>query len=171
MGRHLRALLALPFVVLVVVPATLLTLTRRARPGWGLPPPLARLTQLAGGGLLALGLTLMTASIRLFMRQGEGTLAPWDATQRLVVSGPYRRVRNPMISGVICALLGEATLSGSRPVLGWALIFAVGNALYIPLSEEPGLVRRFGEDYAIYRVHVPRWLPRLTPWTPPWAEA
>ena len=48
---------------------------------------------------------------------------------------------------------------------GAATFFAL-NAVWFPLVEEPGLVQRFGEDYENYGRHVPRWLPRRTPWTP-----
>lgn len=97
---------------------------------------------------------------------GRGTLAPWDPTSRLVVRGPYRHVRNPMISGVLLVLLGEAAFLGSLPVLAWFAAVLAVNAVYFPLVEEPGLSRRFGEDYERYRANVPRWVPRLRPWEP-----
>ena len=100
----------------------------------------------------------------LFARVGQGTLAPWDPTRRLVAVGPYRHVRNPMISGVAGMLLGEALAFGSWVVAGWALAFVLVNHIYFVVSEEPGLARRFGESYATYRANVPRWLPRWTPW-------
>ena len=83
---------------------------------------------------------------------------------QLVILGPYRHVRNPMISGVLAILLGEAAAFGSLALLLWfAAVFAV-NAVYMPLVEEPGLRRRFGEEYDAYRANVPRWMPRLRPW-------
>ena len=51
--------------------------------------------------------------------------------------------RNPMISGVLCVLLGESVLTASLPLFHWFLVFAFVNAIYIPLSEEPGLVKCF----------------------------
>ena len=69
-----------------------------------------------------------------------------------------------MISGVICALLAEALVFQSLPLLVWAAVFISANMVYIPNFEEPGLERRFGEHYRIYKAKVPRWLPRLTPW-------
>ncbi len=119
---------------------------------------------LVGAVLIAVGLLLVVRTVALFAAVGRGTLAPWDPTSRLVVRGPYRHVRNPMISGVLFILLGEAAALGSLGVLVWfAAVFAV-NATYIPLVEERGLVRRFGAEYERYREHVPRWLPRLRPW-------
>ena len=154
--RHLLAIGLLPGVVAGVVPALIVA-------GEGLASwPLI----LIGGAMLALGLALIVQTVALFATVGKGTLAPWDPTARLVVRGPYRRVRNPMISGVLCVLLGEALLFGSAAVLAWfALVLAV-NAIYFPLVEEPGLRRRFGADYEAYRAAVPRWLPRLRPWQP-----
>jgi protein-S-isoprenylcysteine O-methyltransferase Ste14 len=40
------------------------------------------------------------------------------------------------------------------------------HLFYIPYSEERGLEKRFGEAYRTYKQHVPRWIPRLTPWDP-----
>jgi protein-S-isoprenylcysteine O-methyltransferase Ste14 len=54
----------------------------------------------------------------------------------------------------------------SRPHLSWALTFLLINAVYIPLLEEPQLKQRFGASYDEYRDHVPRLVPRLSPWTP-----
>ena len=119
-----------------------------------------------GGVLICLGLVLMVATIRLFVAVGKGTLAPWNPTQRLVVQGVYRHVRNPMIAGVFFVLLGEAVLAASLPLLGWFAAFVAVNAVYIPLAEEPGLAKRFGGDYLTYKQNVPRWVPRLKPWAP-----
>jgi protein-S-isoprenylcysteine O-methyltransferase Ste14 len=152
--RHLAAILLLPGIVTVGVPALIVWQTG-ADVG-----PLA----VIGIPLVAIGLVLLASTIKLFASVGRGTLAPWDPTTRLVVRGPYRYVRNPMISGVLFVLLGEAALAGSLPLLLWfGLVFAI-NAVYLPLVEEPGLSRRFGDDYATYKANVPRWVPRIRPW-------
>ena len=156
--RHLRAIGLLPVTVAVVVPGLILWWGEAELGTW----PLVT----AGIALIALGLVLVSWTVALFARIGKGTLAPWDPTSRLVVVGPYRHVRNPMISGVLAVVLGEAALFGSVPLLVWfGAVFAV-NAVYFPLVEEPGLRRRFGEDYEAYRAAVPRWVPRLRPWEP-----
>ena len=105
--------------------------------------------------------------MRLFLHVGRGTPAPWDPPRRLVVQGPYRHVRNPMITSVIAMLLAETLLFASWPLAAWMVVFFAVNAVYFPLSEEKGLEKRFGEDYRIYRDNVPRWIPRLRPWTQP----
>ncbi len=157
---HFRAILLLPGMVLGVIPATLLWLggLDSFRIWQSFPGP-KLILPIVGIISISLGLSLMVATIRLFVTVGKGTLAPWEPTQKLVVQGVYRHVRNPMISGVILVLLGEAMLTASLPLFCWFLVAALINAAYIPLSEEPGLVKRFGEDYLIYKRNVPRWVP------------
>jgi protein-S-isoprenylcysteine O-methyltransferase Ste14 len=71
---------------------------------------------------------------------------------------------------VILMLGAEASILGSWPLAGWAALFVLANAIYIPLHEEPAIEKRFGEDYRRYKANVPRWLPRLTPWRGPEAR-
>ena len=164
--KHLRAILLLPFMVTGVIPGTILVLTGVDTLDLWQSNPATRVgLPVVGAILLCLGLVLMVATIRLFVTVGQGTLAPWNPTQRLVVQGVYRHVRNPMIAGVFFVLLGEALLVASLPLFIWFTFFVLGNAIYIPLAEEPGLVERFGDDYLAYRQNVPRWIPRLRPWT------
>ena len=101
---------------------------------------------------------------RLFATVGHGTLAPWNPPEKLVVRGVYRHVRNPMITGALCILLGEGVFFGSWWLLGWFGFALILNLVYIPLVEERGLVKRFGEDYLLYKQNVPRWIPRWKPW-------
>ena len=156
--RHLRAIGLLPLAVTLVVPGIILWSTGSAGAD--------RVLAVPGLLLIAVGLGLVAWTVRLLARVGHGTLAPWDPTSRLVVLGPYRHVRNPMITGVLAIVLGETALFGSLPLLLWfAAVFAV-NAVYLPLVEEPGLRSRFGAEYDEYRGNVPRWLPRLRPWEP-----
>jgi protein-S-isoprenylcysteine O-methyltransferase Ste14 len=163
--QHLRAILILPGMVLVVVPATILYLTGLDTFDlWQSLPAPRFVLPLLGIVLICLGLVLMVATIRLFITVGKGTLAPWNPTQRLVVQGVYRHVRNPMISGVMFILLGEVFLSASLPLLVWFVVAVVVNVIYMPLVEEPGLVKRFGADYLAYKQNVPRWMPRARPW-------
>ncbi len=159
------AVLALPTMVAVVIPA-LLVASAGAVVGWDLPGAAAALSILVGALALLAGLRLAAQTIALFGRVGEGTLAPWDPTRKLVVRGPYLRVRNPMISAVGLILIGEAALLGSVPIALEFGLFALINGAYIPLVEEPGLVRRFGDEYVEYRRAVPRWIPRRHPRSP-----
>ena len=160
--RHFIAIAILPFTMAVLIPVWI------ARPDTSLAladNAIGRAGQGAGIICLAIGLALFFASLRRFAGDGEGTLAPWDPPRKLVVRGPYRYVRNPMISGVLFVLFGEALVLSSRPHFNWALTFLIINAIYIPLLEEPQLRARFGEAYAEYCRHVGRLIPRLRPWS------
>jgi protein-S-isoprenylcysteine O-methyltransferase Ste14 len=150
-------------MVALVVPA-LLVAGYRTDVGLGWPGPLSLVPVIAGAILILAGLRLWWHTIQLFVEVGRGTLAPWDPPRRFVVRGPYRLVRNPMISSLGMILLGEALLLGSGSILVLFAGFAIVNATYIPLVEEPGLRRRFGDDYEQYRRAVPRWIPRRSPW-------
>lgn len=165
--RMTKAILLLPGNVLVLVPAIVLWATRNGAwaPGWR---PSSAWAATAAIVIAIPALVLMVWTVRLFVaRGGGGTPAPWDPIRNLVVDGPYRHVRNPMLIGVILFLVAEAIWLASWPLLAWAVIFTAVNALYFPFSEEPALLKRYGEPYAAYCRNVPRWLPRATPWTPP----
>ena len=151
--RHVRAIGLCPAVVTLVVPGIILWRSGDTPSGWALV--------VSGALLIALGLALVAWTVGLFATMGGGTLAPWDPTKRLVIRGPYRHVRNPMIDGVLLFLLGEAALFGSFALLVWFAVVLAVNAVYIPLVEEPGLRERFGQEYDAYRATVPRWLPRV----------
>lgn len=156
----LKAVLMLPGPVVFYIPAALL---------WASSAWLGRtrlLTERWELGVLAAvcfaaGLALVFAAVRLFLTAGEGTPAPWDPPKKLVIRGPYRYVRNPMISGVFFLLAGEALLFESGLILGWLALFFLANQIYIPFVEEKQLGKRFGAPYVEYQRHVPRWLPRL----------
>jgi protein-S-isoprenylcysteine O-methyltransferase Ste14 len=163
--KQLRALL-LPIVVAGLVPAWILY-SSHMRPAWQLVPPWNWLTPALGLLLIACGLVLLVWTISAFARIGNGTLAPWDPPQKLVVRGVYRHVRNPMITGVFAIVLGETLIAGSQALFFWFFFVVLVNLIYIPLLEETGLEKRFGEDYRIYKKNVPRWIPRLQAWKQP----
>ncbi|MEO8621262.1 MAG: isoprenylcysteine carboxylmethyltransferase family protein [bacterium] len=161
--RHLLAIAALPFVVAVVIPLYLAR-TNHVTLALGTSAPML-LAQATALFFLLIGLALFVSSLRRFATDGKGTLAPWDPPRQLVIAGPYRYVRNPMISGVAFILIGEALMLVSRPHATWALTFLIINCIYIPLLEEPQLEQRFGASYTDYCNHVPRLIPRLRPWS------
>ena len=146
----------LPLVVWGVLPFLV------HRWGAGLPPLPVGPGRWVGLPLLLGGFGLAIASTILFARRGEGTPVPWDPPRRFVVTGPYRYVRNPMVLGVLCGLLGEALLFASLPILLYAATLAAFAHAWIVLREEPELEARFGDTYRVYRAMVPRWLPRLS---------
>jgi protein-S-isoprenylcysteine O-methyltransferase Ste14 len=158
--RHLFAILVLPVVMAGVVPRWLLTMYAQVDSRWSTGSLLAWVMRGLGAILLLAGLALFCWCVALFARVGQGTLAPWDPTQRLVAVGPYRYVRNPMITGVATVLGGLALFMGSWVLAVWFAVFVAFNFAYFVLVEEPGLEHRFGEPYREYKARVPRWIPR-----------
>ena len=164
--RRLLASLIVPCLVLIGVPVIILLLAGPTDGGWAKDPPQSIIISFSGLVLVVLGLILFVATVRLFGQYGKGSIMPWDPTQRLIVRGIYRHVRNPMHTGVFLVLFGEGLLLRSTPLLILVAAVVILHLFYIPLSEERGLESRFGEAYREYKRNVPRWIPRLTPWEP-----
>ena len=97
-------------------------------------------------------------TVYLFRVKGRGTLAPWTPTQQLVIEGPYRYCRNPMIASVLFILIGETLFFPSSSLAVEAVLFFIFNTVYFIFSEEPGLEQRFGKAYVDYKKKVPRWI-------------
>ena len=167
--RMLITVLILPGTALVFVPVLFLWATIDLEPGLKFAG-LGNVEFWIGLAAWLIGLGLAVWTVRLFVIQGQGTPAPWDPPQKLVVAGPYRHVRNPMITAVLLMLVAESLFLQSSAIAAWLIIFFIINGVYFPLSEEKGLERRFGEDYLRYKRNVPRWLPRLSPWIDPGAD-
>ncbi len=102
-----------------------------------------------------------------FVVEGLGTPAPIAPTERLVVGGLYRYVRNPMYLAVAAIILGQALALGQAILVPYAAVFAGAVAAFVHWYEEPTLLRTFGEQYERYCREVPAWRPRLTPWDLP----
>ena len=116
--------------------------------------------------MLAAGtLVLLSAFVR-FVTEGFGTPAPIAPTQRLVVGGLYRYVRNPMYLAVLAIIVGQAIVLWRPILLGYAALVALAFLAFVRGYEEPTLHRRFGDEYVAYRSAVPGWWPRLHPWEP-----
>jgi protein-S-isoprenylcysteine O-methyltransferase Ste14 len=123
-------------------------------------PPL----QLLGALLLVVGVIVLLHAFVRFVVEGIGTPAPIAPTQRLVVGGLYRHVRNPMYLAVGATIVGQGLLIGRPILLLYAAVFAVVVLAFVRGYEEPTLARQFGAEYEDYRRAVPGWWPRLRPW-------
>ena len=119
--RAFKAVMALPFQVTVVIPLILLYCS-----GWQ-PDNMVLWTSFLGIAVFLAGLLLAVSTIRLFSKLGNGTLAPWDPTSKMVITGPYAYVRNPMITGVVLILIGEALMLASWVIGLWAVVFLIIN--------------------------------------------
>jgi protein-S-isoprenylcysteine O-methyltransferase Ste14 len=164
--RHLLSILAFPVMVTLVVPALMLA---PAHPQANAGSPLNIGLVVVGGLLIAGGFGMWLWTVSLFHRIGKGTLGlgkVMGEPVHLVVVGPYRHVRNPMISGVLAILLGEAAIAASGSLLLWFAIFLTLQEIALRVWEEPHLTQRYGSEYVDYRQNVPRWIPRISAWAP-----
>src|SRR5947208_1929183 len=144
------------FVFLILAPGMVAgfgpwLITKWAAHDWTFPVRAAAAVILATGVL-----TLLHAFLR-FVVEGTGTPAPVAPTQRLVVGGAYRYVRNPMYLAVGGVILGQALLLGQSVLLAWLACFALAVEAFVRLYEEPALTNRYGDDYRDYCSSVPRW--------------
>jgi protein-S-isoprenylcysteine O-methyltransferase Ste14 len=138
-------------LILVLVPARLIS-------GSGIVPP-ATLGPAQVGGMVigACGAALAAWCLATFIRVGRGTPAPFDPPRRLVTTGPYRFVRNPMYAGATLALAGAALFYRSSALAFYAAIFVLIAHIFVVTYEEPTLGRTFGDEYAAYRARAGRW--------------
>lgn len=141
-------------LVLVFVPARVLEWS-------GVTPPARRdLAQVAGVVVGFLGAGLAVWCVLTISIVGRGTPAPFDPPRRLVVAGPYRRIRNPMYVGAALALAGATLYYESLALLAYLAVFLLATHLLVLGYEEPTLRRLFGADYEGYCRQVGRWWPR-----------
>lgn len=163
--RHAISVLLFPATVTLVVPALLVSGGDVRGPDFG--SGLGIVLAVAGVLLITGGVGMLIWTVVLFDRVGEGTLGLGNVMGEpvhLVVRGPYRHVRNPMITGVLCILLGEAAVTASASLLAWFAVFLAFQATAIRFWEEPHLAERYGDEYDTYRHNVPRWIPRISGW-------
>ncbi len=100
-------------------------------------------------------------SVLTFLR-AKGTPVPLNPPPRLVTTGPYAHVRNPMLTGVFSLLFGIGALLGSGSLLFIITpIFILINVWELKAIEEPELVKRLGQEYVEYRKKTPMFFPNL----------
>ena len=155
-------------VFFLFAPGTILGFVPWSLTHWHIGPPLFGIAPLRwiGAALIVLGLLPLLSSFVRFAWDGLGTPAPIAPPAKLVVTGFYRRVRNPIYVALLIILLGEALLFGDGRVAAWGILFWLFTFAVVVIFEEPGLRRQFGEEYRIYCRNVPRWVPRVIPYKP-----
>ena len=151
----------------VVAPGTVVGLIPWLITRWEITDsiPIWRVAQVLGVLLIVVGLVPVVHAFAQFAKAG-GTPMPIAPTERLVVTGFNRYVRNPMYVGLIVVILGQALLFGSLWLVLYAAIAWVITASFVRLYEEPTLLRHYGSQYEEYRRNVHAWLPRSHPWIP-----
>jgi protein-S-isoprenylcysteine O-methyltransferase Ste14 len=147
----------------VVAPGTVVGLGPWLITHWEIPGSSPPVRVILGVVLIVLGLVPAVHAFTEFAKAG-GTPAPVAPTERLVVTGFNRFVRNPMYVGLLTVILGEALLFDSPWLVLYAVIGWIVTASFVHWYEEPTLVGAYGEQYEQYRRNVPAWTPRLTPW-------
>jgi protein-S-isoprenylcysteine O-methyltransferase Ste14 len=152
-------------VFLAAAPGVVAGLVPWLLTGWRSSHPPALFT-VTGAALIALGLGVLLHAFARFVLEGRGTPAPIAPTERLVVGGLYRHVRNPMYLAVGATIVGQALVLVRPLLLSYAALFWLVVAGFVRIYEEPTLNARYGAEYAEYRRAVPAWWPRLRPWSP-----
>lgn len=126
---------------------------------WGLAVEAPPVLRISGAVLFALASALALWAAISMSSRGEGTPLPSAMPRRLVISGPYRYVRNPMAITGITQGVAVGLMLGSWLVVVYALCGSlVWNWMIRPL-EEADLERRFGAEFDDYRRHVGCWVP------------
>jgi protein-S-isoprenylcysteine O-methyltransferase Ste14 len=151
-------------VFLVLAPGVVAGLIPWWLTGWQIHEPDPLPLRVVGFVLIACGVLILLNAFARFVVEGLGTPAPVAPTERLVVGGLYRYVRNPMYLAVLATIVGQALALGRPLLLLYAAGFALAVAAFVHWFEEPTLRRRFGEQYETYRRAVPAWWPRREPW-------
>ena len=166
-GEHLAwraALLALGygFLAFYVLPSIIMlamggSWNIGARPAWLI---------MAGLPLLGACFVLGLSAVQMFVVHGEGTPIPLDPTKRLVRSGVFAYLVNPMqlssaLSWIVIGVMIGNIWVASAAVMAW--VFVAGMVRW---HHRHDLLQRFPEGWPTYRANVPEWLPRWRPWVP-----
>ena len=118
------------------------------------------LSSVLGVTVFAIGFAAYLYCSIWLMFCGRGPYVEFDPPTRLVVSGPYRWVRNPVAAAVIVMIAGEAIYFLSPGILVLSVLLAPLAHYQVKQVEEPRLRLRFGDEYVRYCTEVPRWIPR-----------
>jgi len=144
---------------LVVAPGVVAGLLPWLLTGWD-AADVPVLVVVTGVVLVAAGAAVLLHAFARFVAEGLGTPAPVAPTERLVVGGLYRYVRNPMYLAVGATIVGQALILGRPALLLYALAFGAAVWTFVRVYEEPTLARRYGAEYDAYRRAVPGWWPK-----------
>ena len=166
-GRALLQLICFTGLLLGVLPAIILQAS-----GGSWLPLMARPDWQVGLGLQVLALTGLpgVSALQEVVERGRGTPLPFDPPRRLVTSGPYAYVANPMQLSGSLVLVGWGLLLASGWVVLAGLVAAAYSASLAAWQEDGELAARYGPAWATYRRAVRRWWPRWTPYVRPDAE-
>src|SRR3954451_4140824 len=149
---------------LVVAPGTVCGLVPWLITGWRRPGDPVPWVDAVGWVLVLAGAAVLIHAFVAFAWHGRGTPAPAAPTERLVVTGAYRHVRNPMYVAVLAVVLGQVLLFAHGGLFAYLVIIGITMASFVHIYEEPTLREAYVPAYDEFCENVPRWLPRMTPW-------
>ena len=111
----------------------------------------------AGAPLIAFGIAAAIA-LRLQFRRHDTTIRPFEKSNALITSGPYRVSRNPIYVVMALTLVGVAIMYGSASPFAVIPLFVWWINFEFIRREEKGLTETFGDEYIAYTKKVRRWL-------------
>jgi protein-S-isoprenylcysteine O-methyltransferase Ste14 len=152
------------FGFLVVTPGTVCGLVPLLITRWRRPVDPVPWVDALGWVLVLAGAAVLAHAFVAFAWHGRGTPAPSAPTERLVVEGAYRHVRNPMYVAVLALVLGQVLLFTSWGLFAYLVVLGLTVHAFVRTYEEPTLREAYGPTYVEFCENVPRWLPRPTPW-------
>jgi protein-S-isoprenylcysteine O-methyltransferase Ste14 len=150
----------------LIAPGTIAGLVPWLISHWRIERGASPIVSIIGAALLIPFGAMLIECFARFTRHG-GTPAPIMPTHRLVVTGLYRYVRNPMYIAVIGLIFAQMLLFGSAALMAYAIMIGLAFHLFVLGYEEPTLRRNHRDEYGAYCAAVPRWIPRLKAWTGP----
>ena len=160
MNRLWIALRSIVYASLFLIPWAWVALKSRALDKH-IPLTIPAGSMLPGIVLGVAGAALALSTIAFFIFEGRGTPAVFDPPKKFVPHGPYRLVRNPMYIGGVSTLAGWGLYARSVSMVLYAIVAFLLCHTFVVFAEEPGLRRRFGQEYVDYCKAVPRWIPRI----------
>src|SRR3954451_358141 len=119
------------FGFLLVTPGTVAGLVPLLITGWRQPDDPVPWVEALGWVLVLAGAPVLLHAFAAFAWHGRGTPAPAAPTERLVVEGAYRYVRNPMYVAVFALVLGQVLLFGSGGLCAYLLVIGIANAAFV----------------------------------------
>lgn len=113
-----------------------------------------------GGAAMVLPLLPLIAATQRALGRNVSPTVTVHEDHELVISGPYRWVRNPLYTAGGLTFAGLGLVSASLFLLASAAIAMVLVRLRLP-REESELEARFGQEYRDYASRTGRFFPRL----------
>lgn len=154
-ARVLLQIILFAGLIVLFMPALVLTLA-------GAQPRLAHLPWLLGQAAIVTAILGLTA-VQEFAERGDGTPFPYDPPKRLVESGIYAYIRNPMQLTTTLLFLILAAATGSI----WLALMAVMSVVYAlglaAWDEGADLTAQFGAAAGQYMARVRSWIPSWRP--------